>query len=181
MSTTIRKNAFQKIHNILSGCVLIRQFKYDDMGNDMQTVSADDVIAAGREYEFDRVSETDDQIRCSIHRNFAFTGYKSIDGARRTMTPRAFRECFSWVDADGFIPLADFERATAEFGALVSGALRPHHDDDETRFHLFATNGAEICEQLGHIIIDESSAGPDSGNMDWACAVCGLSASVPLY
>jgi len=60
-------------------------------------------------------------------------------------------------------------------------------EPDETRVdcHVsgcFATNGEALCEMLGeHLIVDCSSAGPDSGNMDHACARCGRYWHVPLY
>ena len=37
------------------------------------------------------------------------------------------------------------------------------------------------CKWRGHKIYDDSSAGPESGNMDHGCSRCGAYWSVPLY
>lgn len=42
-------------------------------------------------------------------------------------------------------------------------------------------NRAAECWSKGHVIVDVSSAGPDSGNMDTECARCGRYFSQPLY
>jgi len=39
---------------------------------------------------------------------------------------------------------------------------------------VFCTNGEALCESLGgHDIVDRSSAGPDSGDIDCECVRCG--------
>lgn len=38
-----------------------------------------------------------------------------------------------------------------------------------------------ICKRYGHKLVDLSSAGPESGNMDHGCLRCGASWHVPLY
>jgi hypothetical protein len=38
-----------------------------------------------------------------------------------------------------------------------------------------------VCDVHGHVVVDRSEAGPDSGNMDWECSRCGVSKHVPLY
>lgn len=39
----------------------------------------------------------------------------------------------------------------------------------------------DLCEEIGHDIVDCSFAGPDNGNMDHECRRCGQYWSVPLY
>lgn len=38
-----------------------------------------------------------------------------------------------------------------------------------------------VCRYRGHALVDESTAGPDSGNMDHSCRRCGQYWHVPLY
>lgn len=44
-----------------------------------------------------------------------------------------------------------------------------------------ADSDKALCDGIGHDIVDRSSAGPDSGNMDYECIRCGQYWSVPLY
>ena len=97
---TIRKNAMKKIEALLAECILIREFRNEDFYRvssmppvtDSTTVAR--VMACGAEYGFERVREDDGEIRCSIHRNWSFTGYSTIDAARRNLTPQAFAKYF---------------------------------------------------------------------------------------
>jgi hypothetical protein len=98
--TTIRKNARKKIESILSAAVLIREFKYDDMGDKMGAVTPGDVLHAGfsdPQLDFERVYQDGDVTRFVIHRNWSFTAYATIDAARRTLTPEAFAKYFPAV------------------------------------------------------------------------------------
>lgn len=92
MYKTIRKNATKKIAALLAACPMIRKYRYDDMGDDTGIVQAEEVMEAGALYEFDRVYEDGDCVRLIIHRNFTFTAYKSLDAARRNLTPEAQRK-----------------------------------------------------------------------------------------
>lgn len=49
--------------------------------------------------------------------------------------------------------------------------------------YLYAASGLApwICKRYGHKLVDCSSAGPDSGDMDHACMRCGAYWHVPLY
>lgn len=38
-----------------------------------------------------------------------------------------------------------------------------------------------LCDKYGHKIVDDSSAGPDSGDMDYCCSRCGMSWHHQLY
>lgn len=38
-----------------------------------------------------------------------------------------------------------------------------------------------VCRVRGHRLYDDSTAGPDSGNMDHGCSRCGAHWHVPLY
>lgn len=90
MSTTIRRNAHKKIRDILYRCEFLRVFKYDDMGDTLAEVTAHDVIAAGHDYEFERVYLDDDGcIHCVINRNWSYTGYPTFEHAAKKMTPHA--------------------------------------------------------------------------------------------
>lgn len=40
---------------------------------------------------------------------------------------------------------------------------------------------SKVCDIKGHRLVDESSGGPESGNMDHSCNRCGCFWSVPLY
>lgn len=56
-----------------------------------------------------------------------------------------------------------------------------------TRFIRFAWGEAKMriqmwmCDKYGHKIVDDSSAGPDSGDMDCYCKRCGMSWHHQLY
>lgn len=90
MSTTIRRNATKRISDILNSCEFLRVFKYDDMGDDNKEVTAADVIAAGQQYEFDRVYlDESGCIHCVINRNWSYTGYPTLELARDKMTASA--------------------------------------------------------------------------------------------
>ena len=90
MSTTIRRNATKRISDILNNCEFLRVFKYDDMGDDNKEVTAADVIAAGQQYEFDRVYVDESGcIHCVINRNLSYTGYPTLELARDKMTAPA--------------------------------------------------------------------------------------------
>jgi len=49
--------------------------------------------------------------------------------------------------------------------------------------HMYIRSGLApwICKRYGHKLVDYSSGGPDSGNMDHACRRCGKFWHVPLY
>jgi hypothetical protein len=47
--------------------------------------------------------------------------------------------------------------------------------------HLKQILNCLICRWRGHKLVDCSSAGPDSGDMDHYCERCGQFWSVPLY
>jgi len=49
--------------------------------------------------------------------------------------------------------------------------------------HIYTRSGLApwICKRYGHKLVDYSSGGPDSGNMDHACIRCGKHWHVPLY
>lgn len=38
-----------------------------------------------------------------------------------------------------------------------------------------------MCSMFGHVIVDDSTAGPDTGNMDHHCDRCGKCWEVTLY
>lgn len=100
--------------------------------------------------------------------------------------------CSECLNCDGFISLADF----CEY---ADGWNEPHPDWDsecppltdeelETigyeRVHrdtFVACAKSDWCERYGHWLVDESSAGPDSGNMDHSCCMCDKFWSIPLY
>ena len=52
-----------------------------------------------------------------------------------------------------------------------------HYDSD----HPFASTAQTECREDGHDLVDVSSAGPESGDMDHECRRCGEYWSVPLY
>lgn len=97
MSITIRKNNRRKIEEILKAAILIREFRYDDMGDDSRAVQPADVLRAGfddPQLGFERVYQDGETARFVIHRNWSFTAYASIDAARRSLTPQAFAKYF---------------------------------------------------------------------------------------
>lgn len=61
----------------------------------------------------------------------------------------------------------DFDRRTGKLQTVVNDII-------------WHTKRA-YCNQFGHKIIDCSSAGPESGNMDHACERCGEYWHIPLY
>lgn len=90
MYTTIRRNAFGKISKILADCKFIRVYRYDDMGDESREVDADDVLEAGRDCGFERVSLTENGVlTLTIHRGYSFTAYPSLEVAAASMTPQA--------------------------------------------------------------------------------------------
>jgi hypothetical protein len=90
MSQTIRKDAFKKIASILAGCEFIRCYKADDMSDDSGEVTAEEMIAAGRAYEFQRVYLSDDNsLTCVIHGNWSYTAYPTLELAEWRLTPQA--------------------------------------------------------------------------------------------
>lgn len=103
--TTIRKNAWKRFSVILSQAVLIRQYRYDDMGDTLGTATPEEVIDAGQRMEFDRVYQDDQNgiVRFCIHRNWSFTAYPSVKSAEDTLTPDAFAKYFPQhaLDAKG--------------------------------------------------------------------------------
>ncbi|STQ90054.1 hypothetical protein [Iodobacter fluviatilis] len=98
---TIRKNALKTIKATLEQCSVIHCHEYDEMKSyaDNKTFSVTDVLEAGKKFEFDRVylsleGEEWTYIRCVIHSNYFFTGYRSKEAARRLMTKEAFAKSF---------------------------------------------------------------------------------------
>lgn len=89
---TIRRNAFKTIAAILAECPLITEFKYDDMGDTNRRLTAEQALATGKEFEFDRVYHDENAIRLSIHQNWTITGWKSIEAAKHNMTEFAQRK-----------------------------------------------------------------------------------------
>lgn len=103
MSTqTIRRNSIKVIRATLAQCVLVTCYKYDDMdtNTDKGGVSVDDVIAAGERNGFDSVYKEIDasgelvKIVAGIHGNHFYTGYRTIDDAKRLLTNTAFAKYF---------------------------------------------------------------------------------------
>lgn len=95
MSKTIRRNATKVIENLLRAAVLIREYRYDDMGDTVGPVTPERVLECGRQYEFDRVYLDDSgSLRLNIHRNWSFTAYPSVAVAERELTPQAFAKYF---------------------------------------------------------------------------------------
>lgn len=65
---------------------------------------------------------------------------------------------------------------------LLSAPLQYEEDYYETRLTgSLVPSELAICQEFGHKLVDCSSAGPDSGDMDHACERCGAYFSIPLY
>lgn len=96
MYTTIRKNSTKRIRQILDSAALITCYRYDDMTSSVNSVvTADDVMAAGARFEFDRVYQDDEgNLTAGIHQNWFFNAYASVESARRRLTPKAFEQYF---------------------------------------------------------------------------------------
>lgn len=105
--------------------------------------------------------------------------------------------------AQTFIPLKDLEECATYFGEacyyqiLLDSEHKDLCPDYDTRDQdvrdptspndwatrgVFCTNGEALCQALGgHDLIDRSSAGPDSGDMDCECMRCGQYFHHQLY
>lgn len=92
--TVIRRNAHRKIIAILNAAVLIREFKYDDMGDTPQVATPFRVITVGKEFEFDRIYHMNGVTTFSVHRNWTFSAYETVEAAKRSLTPQAFAKYF---------------------------------------------------------------------------------------
>lgn len=91
---TIRRDAFKKIKARLDAAVLIREVYINDMGDRYETVTPDHVIVVMKQFEADRVYGDENITVVSIHGNWGFTAYASIDAARRSLVPQAFAKYF---------------------------------------------------------------------------------------
>ena len=89
---TIRKNSLKRITALLTDCVIIRQYKGDDMGCSNRTVTAADVMALAD--RFDHVYCDDEIVSVGIHGNHFYTGYRSVAGAKARLHPDAFAQLF---------------------------------------------------------------------------------------
>ena len=73
--------------------------------------------------------------------------------------------CNSWGNKD-------------KWGRVVGCTYDLEYVDLELRYKL---KKMSECWAKGHILVDRSSGGPDSGDMDHECARCGQYWHVPLY
>lgn len=102
---TIRRNSLKVIDAALKECVLITSYRYDDMDTDTNkpAVSAADVLAMAG--DFGSVSATYDadgvmkKIHITIHSNHFYNGYRTVEDARDSLTPSAFRKYFPEIAA----------------------------------------------------------------------------------
>lgn len=93
--TTIRRNAAKKIEAILNAAILIREYRYDDMGDTNRSQTPAEVLAAMKEGEADRVwLEDSGVLRITMHRGWSYTAYPSVEAARASLTPEAFAKWF---------------------------------------------------------------------------------------
>lgn len=94
-STTIRRNSLKKIESILRGAVLIREFRYDDMGDTLGTATPEHVLDVMRKLEASRVYlDGAGSLHVAIHGNWHFTAYPSREVAKGQLTDVAFKKYF---------------------------------------------------------------------------------------
>lgn len=100
---TIRRNSLKLIRETLAQCVIVTCYKYDDMdtNTDKGGVSVDDVFAAAAVMNgFDRVYKEVDssgelvKIVAGIHGNHFYTGYRTVEAAKQSLTSCAFAKYF---------------------------------------------------------------------------------------
>jgi|SRR5579864_1910723 len=126
MSTTIRKNATKRIESLLRSAIMIREYRYDDMGDKVGQVDVERVLFCGQEYEFRRVYVDDaGTLHLVIHGNWSFTAYATVEGARRSLTPQAFAKYFPEAVEEVFTSFRA-DRDDYEFAAR-------NDRDDQTR------------------------------------------------
>lgn len=90
---TIRKNAVRKIEAILKSAVMIRVYRYDDMGCEAEVVSVARVLECLK--DADSVREYyGDILTIRMDRGWCFTAYASVEAARRDLTQQAFAKYF---------------------------------------------------------------------------------------
>lgn len=121
MSTqTVRRNSYKTIRALLSQCVLVTSYKYDDMDTDTNkgAVAVDAVMSLGQERGFDRVYKEVDangelvKITVGLSRDHFYTGYHTKDHAKQCLTFSAFAKYFP-TDAAQILAAEEAERQAA--------------------------------------------------------------------
>lgn len=89
MATTIRKNNLKAIRLMLESAALISEYRYDDMDSSSnRAVTVDQVMALASSFR------SVDTQHVTIHQNYFFTVYPTVEDAKRRMTDVAFRRNF---------------------------------------------------------------------------------------
>jgi hypothetical protein len=101
MSTTIPKNNFKRIRQILEKAAIITCYHYEDMtGAKNSAVTVDNVLEAGAKHDFSRVYLDDwGNLIVVVDGNLIYTAYASIETARRSMNAHAFEKHFGQAPA----------------------------------------------------------------------------------